>query len=151
MLILGAKCMFPALTFAKVVIKTETSRPLNETWNFMQRKNGLLPFKTIPLLPWLWSGLIWILVKGKKRVLYMLNEARELRVKEFKAYFSYPTKIAKFVRSFYLSSNSSRCTKIPPKSIFTLFKLSVFAILSTKYNLGRLIYALRLIWSILLA
>ena len=78
--------MFPALTFAKVVIKTETSRPLNETWNFMQRKNVLLPFTTIPLLPRLSSGLIWILVKGRTRVLYMLTKSRELRVKEIKAF-----------------------------------------------------------------
>ena len=78
--------MFPALTFAKVVIKTETSRPLNETWNFKQRKNVLLPFTTIPLLPRLSSELIWILVKGRTRVLYMLKESRELREKEIKAF-----------------------------------------------------------------
>ena len=52
----------------------------------MQRKNGLLPFKTIPLLPRLSSGLIWILVKGRTRVLYMLSESRELREKEIKAF-----------------------------------------------------------------
>ena len=51
--------MFLAITFAKVVIKTETSRPLNETWNFMQRKKGIIALynDTVAALVIKWANL----------------------------------------------------------------------------------------------